>query len=105
MKLLQLSSASEFDNIISKGVTLVDFSAPWCAPCRAQEPIIEELAIQYSDKASIGKIDIDKNRKIAKKMNVRSIPTLIIFKNGEEIERLVGLNPLKILAESLEKAI
>jgi len=81
-----------FDETIkSNNVALIDFWAGWCGPCRALAPTIEELANEYSGKTLIGKLDVDKNPKTAECYQVFSIPTLIMFKDGCEVERLVGL--------------
>ncbi len=101
----EIFSQQDFDNIIGKGVTLLDFNAPWCAPCRAQEPILEKLAAEYKGKASIAAMNIDKNNEIAGKLGIQSIPTLIVFKNGKEIQRLVGLQSKDILADILDNLL
>lgn len=85
-------SDENFDETIkSNKVALIDFWAGWCGPCRALAPTIEELANDYGGKALIGKLDVDKNPKTAECYQVFSIPTLIMFKDGCEVERLVGL--------------
>jgi len=101
----EILSQQDFDKIIGKGVTLLDFNAPWCAPCRAQEPILEKLAAEYKGKASIAAMNIDKNNEIAGKLGIQSIPTLIVFKNGKEIQRLVGLQSKDILADILDNLL
>jgi len=87
----------DFDKIIENGLCLVDFNAPWCGPCRSQEPIINELEQSYNGKAHVVKINIDENRKIAMKLGIQSIPTIILFKNGKEVSRLVGLQTASTL--------
>lgn len=82
---------------------LVDFGATWCPPCKMLEPIIEELAEDFEGKVKIGKIDVDQNKKYAVQYKVQSIPTLILFKNGEAVETLMGLQQKDKLAELLNK--
>jgi len=80
-----------FEEGVAKGMTLVDFYADWCGPCRMLTPVLEELAKDLEGKAKIAKIDIDKAQKTASSFQVTSIPTLILFKDGKEVGRLVGL--------------
>ncbi len=80
------------------GVSFVDFWAAWCAPCRMLAPIVEELAADYADKAQIAKLDVDSNQYTARQYGVMSIPTMIIFKDGEEVDRLVGVMPKEMIA-------
>ncbi|MEJ2587838.1 MAG: thioredoxin domain-containing protein [Deltaproteobacteria bacterium] len=105
MELHELKSGDEFTSTISQGVTLADFNAPWCAPCRTQEPILEKLAERFQGKASIAAINVDQNRDVAMRLGIRNIPTLIVFKDNEEIERFVGVQPETTLSEALEKAL
>jgi thioredoxin 1 len=76
-----------------KGVTLVDFWAEWCGPCKMIAPIVEQIASENDGKITIGKLDVDANGETAMKYGVMSIPTLILFKDGEPVERLVGYRP------------
>lgn len=82
---------------------LVDFWAPWCAPCKMQGPIVEELAKEYEGQGlKIGKLNVDENQQTAGKYSIMSIPTLVIFKNGEVAEQMVGLQQKEILKEKLK---
>ena len=76
-----------------KGVTLVDFWAEWCGPCKMIAPIVEQIASEHDGKITVGKLDVDANIETASKFGVMSIPTLILFKDGEPVERLVGYRP------------
>ena len=93
-----------FDNVISGGITLVDFWATWCGPCRMQAPVIEELAEKYVGKCKVAKVDVDANPNIAARYGVMSIPTLIVFNNGEETARRVGVQSLNQLEAMLGQA-
>ena len=86
----------------SDKVVLVDFWAEWCGPCRMIAPMIEELATEYDGKATIGKLDVDNNQESSVKFGVRSIPTLLIFKDGEIVDRHVGAVGKDILAKSID---
>ena len=84
-----------------KGVVLVDFYADWCGPCRMVGPIVEELAKEYDGKAVIGKVNVDHNPNISMNFGIRNIPTLLIFKNGQVVDKQVGAVPKSILAGKL----
>jgi thioredoxin 1 len=90
-----------FDKTIKKGITMVDFWAVWCGPCRRQGPIVEEIANEIGKKIKIGKLDVDNNKVTSNAFNVRNIPTLIIFKDGKEVKRLVGLQDKQTLLNEL----
>ncbi|MCE2439811.1 MAG: thioredoxin [Candidatus Latescibacteria bacterium] len=84
---------------------LVDFWAVWCGPCRMVAPIVDELAVEYEGRAKVGKVDVDSEQKIAADYGIRSIPTLLIFKNGELADQIVGAVPKKQLVEKLEAVL
>lgn len=92
-----------FQHKIASGVALVDFWAEWCQPCKIQGPIVSSLADETDNKAKICKLDVEKNKKIAAKYGIKNIPTIIIYKNGKEVERLVGLKTKAILKKTLLK--
>lgn len=82
---------ASFDNDIKKGLVLVDFHADWCGPCRMLAPVLEEVAKEIQGKAVIAKIDIESEQKTASHFQITSVPTLILFKDGKEVKRLIGL--------------
>ena len=84
---------------------LVDFWAPWCGPCRMVAPIVEELAEEYDGKVKFVKLNTDENPQIAGKYGIRSIPTLLVFKGGEQVSQIVGFRPKSDLAKRLDEAL
>jgi len=95
----------QLKNAIQRGVTLVDFNAPWCAPCRAQKPITDQLARQFHGKTSVMDLNVDEHRESAMAIGITSIPTLIIYKNGVEVERFIGLQNEEVLSAAIDKAL
>lgn len=81
---------------------LVDFWAEWCGPCRMVGPIVEELSNEYEGKAIIGKVNVDEEQEISMKYGIRNIPTLLVLKNGEVVDKQVGVAPKNILAQKID---
>ena len=102
-KYIELTSEN-FD-IIKEGVALVDFWAPWCGPCRMIAPIIEELANDYEGKAKICKVNTDEAQDLAVQFGVRSIPTILFFKDGELKAQLIGAQSKQIIADKLNSLL
>ncbi len=103
---LEFTDANFQEEVLSSsGPVLVDFWAEWCGPCKAIGPVIEELATEYADKAKIGKVDIDSNRDTAMQYNIQSIPSILIFKDGQVIETFVGMKSKEDLAAAINAAM
>jgi len=98
-------SDENFDSEIAQGVTLVDFYADWCGPCRILEPIISKLAEKFQGKAKIAKLDIESSQTTTSNFNVTSIPTMILFKEGKEVQRIVGIKDEDALTKIVEEAL
>ena len=96
-------SETNFDETVNEGVTLVDFWAEWCGPCKIMNPVLEEIASEYDGKVTVGKINVDEQSNLAIKYNVSSIPTLLLFKNGEIQEQFVGVTSKDDLKKALDK--
>lgn len=97
----QFNMASFEQNLNEGKLMMVDFWAPWCGPCRMLAPVMEQLAGQYEGKAVIGKVNVDEEQMLAMRYGVSSIPTVIFFKDGKEIDRKVGAMPANAFAEVL----
>ena len=98
-------TATTFDAAIGSGVTLVDFWAPWCGPCRMQTPILEQMAGALAGRAAIAKVNVDEAQDLAARFGVRSIPALIVFKDGKVAQQFVGLQRGDVLLKAVEAAL
>ncbi|KPQ20202.1 MAG: thioredoxin [Algoriphagus marincola HL-49] len=101
-KAIEITDANFEEVIKSEKPILVDFWAEWCGPCKMIGPIVEELAGDYEGKAVIGKVDVDSNPSVAQAFGIRSIPTLLFFKDGQIVDKQVGAVPKAILSQKLE---
>ena len=100
-------SDSDFDSqvIKSEAPVLVDFWAEWCGPCKMVAPVLEELAEEYSEQIKFTKVDVDTNPQVSVNFGIRSIPTLLIFKEGKPVDQLVGAVPKAVIKKSLDNAL
>jgi thioredoxin 1 len=98
-------TTGNFVDETSKGIVMVDFWATWCMPCKAMAPVIEEIAIQTKGKVKVGKVDIDKNGRLANQFGIQSIPTVMIFKDGKLMETFVGVQSKASLVNALSKYV
>jgi len=101
----QVINSEEFNNLVEhvEGIAVVDFFATWCGPCKMLAPVFQEVGNELEGKAKFYKIDIDESLDIARQFNVSTVPTIIIFRNGEPIERLVGFMPKENLAAKIRE--
>jgi thioredoxin 1 len=104
---LQIANTKDFDEMVlgSKKLVLVDFWAPWCGPCRMVAPILEELAKDMADKLEIAKVNVDDNQEIAVRYGIMSIPTLILFKNGNILDQSIGAASKNKMVEWVNSAL
>lgn len=98
-------TAANFENTVANGVTLVDFWAEWCGPCRMMGPVLDEVAATYAGRATVGKINVDNEPDLAQQFGVSSIPTLLVFKNGEVAKQFVGVTPKGELGKAIDAAL
>jgi thioredoxin 1 len=104
--IIELSDANfESEVIKSDTPVLVDFWAPWCGPCRAIAPSIEEISASYEGRLKVGKVNVDENQQTTMKFGIRSIPTLIIFKGGQAVEQIIGAVPKGEIEKAVGKAL
>ena len=101
MSVLKLKN-KDFDTAIQSGIALVDFYADWCGPCKMMSPIVDEIADERTD-VTVAKVNVDESSELASRFGVVSIPTLIIFKNGKESNRIIGARPKAAILAELEK--
>lgn len=98
---LKIITDANFQTTVNKGITLVDFWAPWCTPCKIQGPIVSDVADEIGEKAKICKLNVDENQKVAAQYGIRSIPTIFIFKDGEPVKKFVGVKTKSVLLKAI----
>ncbi len=103
-KLVILTDAT-FKKQIGKGVSLVDFWAEWCTPCKIQGPVVSEIAEEMSDEANICKLDVQHNQRVAAELGIRNIPTILVFKNGKIVKKFVGVKTKSVLIKALKEIL
>jgi len=104
--LIEMTVANWDEEVVKSDIpVIVDFWAAWCGPCRAIAPIVEEISNDYAGKVKVGKLDVDNNQEIAGRYGVQSIPTLLIFKDGKVVDRVIGAVPKPLIEEALNKAL
>ncbi len=104
-KTIELNEENFSETVGSTKPVLVDYWAEWCGPCKMVAPILEEVAVDLSDKLTVGKVDVDENQELAAQLNIMSIPTLVLFKDGEVIDQAVGALSKAQLLSFLEQHI
>lgn len=105
MSEIQFLSIMDFNKIIKNGVAVIDFSTPWSSPCRLQLETIKQLEKAYNGRATFLALNLDNNVEIALNLAIQSVPSVIVFKNGKEIRRFVGLQPNGIIQEAVDRAL
>lgn len=104
-KAIEITDANFEEIIASDKPVLIDFWAEWCGPCKMIGPLVEELAVEYEGKAVIGKVDVDSNPAVSAKFGIRSIPTLLVFKGGEIVDKQIGAVPKSVLSQKLDAQV
>lgn len=95
---------NEFEQLIKdEPVVVVDFTATWCGPCKKVSPMMDQLAADYDGRVKVTKVDVDQNKSVAKQFGIRSIPAVLVFKSGELVETLVGMNPYEKFTSAVDK--
>lgn len=102
---MEFLNKNNFDSKIANGIVLIDFFANWCGPCRMLSPFLDEMAEQFAGKVEIYKVNVDESPELAQRYDVFSIPNLILFKNGKQMDQMVGFNGPEALKDFISKAL
>jgi thioredoxin 1 len=102
---IRVLNDQNFSTIVKKGTVLVDFWAAWCMPCKLMVPVLNEVAEELDGKITVSKLNVDEARKTASQFGIRSIPTMILFRNGKEVKRIVGVKNTEYLLKEIDRAI
>ncbi len=101
-KILKLTDADFDTQVKAQPLMVVDFWAEWCGPCRMIAPVLEELAAEYADRLAVGKLNVDESRQIAARLGIRSIPTLLFFRDGARVDQVIGAHPKATIKAKIE---
>lgn len=104
-KILKLTDADFDAQVKAQPLIVVDFWAEWCGPCRMIAPVLEELAGEYADRLAVGKLNVDENRQVAARFGIRSIPTLLFFRDGARVEQVVGAHPKSTIKAKIDQLL
>lgn len=106
MKTVEYIQEQEFDSFLNfHGVVVIDFTATWCGPCKLIAPLMDKLAEEYEGQAKVAKVDLDQNKSLAKRLGIRSIPAVMIYKDGTLMETIVGVTPYETFSTSVTKLL
>lgn len=106
MKKIEYIQEQEFDSFLtSNGLVVIDFTATWCGPCKMIAPLMDKLAEEYEGQAKIAKVDLDQNQSLAKRLGIRSIPAVMIYKDGTLMETIVGVTPYETFSTAVTKLL
>ena len=104
-KIVKLTDADFDAQVKAQPLILVDFWAEWCGPCRMIAPVLEELASEYGDRLAVGKLNVDENRQTASRFGIRSIPTLLFFRDGARVDQVIGAHPKATLKAKIDQLL
>lgn len=102
---IKILNNKNFKPQIKSGIVLVDFWAPWCGPCKMMTPVLNDVAETEGGKVTIGKVNVDNQQQLAQKFNIRNIPTLVLFNNGKEVNRYMGVKTKKFLVKEVDRIL